>query len=342
MSSSILAQSGARVSGAVTRPRYLFIRLLEACNAGCFMCGFARSTDSARFSVQEFEQLLPSARQAGVQFVRFTGGEPLVHTQVLTLIETGRRAGMRISLITNGLQLPRKVDGLAASGLEHLIVSIDGATALTHDTYRDSPHCFDRAVAGLRRAVALGITTRVNTVVGPHNYREMPALQQVLLDIGVHQWELSALKLPRAMPAYDDPASAVAVGETVYGNARLRPNGKRWYGDTAEEMKRYFVDGIPPRASGPVCHVVSDVLYLDARNSTVYVCSCLPHRKGHESSGAEYVPAAAPTALSTAGIEDLRRYFAVYGPTSCTGCSATASGYSDRVAADGAVADWAY
>src|SRR5262245_20671111 len=57
------------------RERYLFIRILEACNADCFMCEYALSRNSYRFSVAEFRELLPKAVRAGVRYVRFTGGE---------------------------------------------------------------------------------------------------------------------------------------------------------------------------------------------------------------------------------------------------------------------------
>lgn len=44
------------------RDRYLFIRILEACNADCFMCDFALSRDTFRFSREDFDDLLPKAR----------------------------------------------------------------------------------------------------------------------------------------------------------------------------------------------------------------------------------------------------------------------------------------
>lgn len=47
------------------RHRYLFIRVLEACNADCFMCEFALSRDTYRFSPEDFAELLPEAVAKG-------------------------------------------------------------------------------------------------------------------------------------------------------------------------------------------------------------------------------------------------------------------------------------
>ena len=131
-----------------------------------------------------------------------------------------------------------------------MVVSIDGASAATHDIYRRSPGSFEKALAGLRAAAGLGIVTRVNTVVGPHNYAEMPKLRRVLADTGVVQWELSALKLER-MIVYPDPDDVRRVCDPLYesDSGMLVPLGKRFYGDSAEEQERFFTQAITPRAS---------------------------------------------------------------------------------------------
>ncbi|MFF4750326.1 cytosylglucuronate decarboxylase [Streptomyces sp. NPDC002514] len=323
------------------RDRYLFIRVLEACNADCFMCEYALSRDSYRFTVAEFRELLPRAWEASVRYVRFTGGEPLMHQDIGELIRLGARQQMKMSVITNGFQLPRMAESLADAGLAQVIVSIDGSSADTHDLYRRTPGIFDRAVEGLRRCRDLSILTRVNTVVGPHNYTEMPALQRVLSDLGVGQWELSALKLDRSM-VYPSPDDVVACCDPVYepdDAALLVPLGKRFYGDTAEERAQYFERSVPPRAGRPVCHVVDDVVYLDAKQGVGYACSCLPHRGG---VGGAVARREGRWWLDTPAFRAHAEQFRGQGPVSCQGCSTTAAGYSDDVARLGRVPEWNY
>lgn len=327
----------------MTRDRYLFIRILEACNADCFMCEYALSRDVFRFSVDDFAELMPQARQAGVRYVRFTGGEPLLHRDVLELVRIGTEHGMRMSIITNGMKLPRMITPLADSGLAQVIVSLDGASGTTHDLYRRSPGLFDNGLAGLRAAADLGVLTRVNTVAGPHNYAELPALQKVLTKNGVQQWELSAIKLERHV-TYPDPDHVRAVCDSVYDADPTRllvPLGKRFYGDDPEEQHRFFAAGITPRASRPLCHVVDDVIYIDGKNGRAYACSCLPQREGERSGGAA-VREGGVIRLDTASFRAHADYFRDEGPRSCTGCSATAAGYSDDVARLESVPPWHY
>ncbi|MFF8832368.1 cytosylglucuronate decarboxylase [Streptomyces sp. NPDC015131] len=325
------------------RQRYLFIRILEACNADCFMCEFALSRDSFRFSVEDFAELLPKARAAGVAYVRFTGGEPLMHRDVVELVRAGTDAGMRMSLITNGMMLPKAAPRLAEAGLAQVIVSLDGASGATHDVYRRSPGMFDNGLRGLRDAAALGVLPRVNTVVGPHNYTEMPELQKVLTEAGVRQWELSALKLERSI-TYPDPDHVRAVCDPIYDadpDHCLVPLGKRFYGDTPEEQERYFTRSQTPRASAPLCHVTDDVIYIDGKYGRMYACSCLPHREGEELGGAPLREGGA-IELDTPVFRAHADFFRERGPGLCGGCSTTAAGYSDDVARLGTAAPWQY
>lgn len=325
------------------RQRYLFIRILEACNADCFMCEFALSRDTFRFSPEDFADLLPKARAAGVAYVRFTGGEPLMHRDVVELVRAGADAGMKMSVITNGMMLPKKARRLAEAGLAQVIVSLDGGSAATHDVYRRSPGMFDNGLQGLRDAAALGVLPRVNTVVGPHNYTEMPDLQKVLTEAGVQQWELSALKLERSI-TYPDPDHVRAVCDPIYDadpDTLLVPLGKRFYGDTREEQDRYFAESLTPRASEPLCHVVDDVIYIDGKYGRMYACSCLPHREGEDLGGAPLREGGA-IHLDTPVFRTHADFFRERGPGMCGGCSTTAAGYSDDVARLGAAAPWQY
>lgn len=326
------------------RRRYMFIRILEACNADCFMCGYALSRDPYRFSVDEFERILPQAYASGVAFIRFTGGEPLLHKDVLTLVQRGSDAGMRMSIITNGYPLPRMIEALCRVGLSQIIVSIDGASSETHDQYRNTPGLFDRCLAGLRMGRELGIRTRVNTVVGPHNFAEMPTLQQLLTLLGIEQWELSAVKLGRPI-RYPSPEEVRAVCDPIYDSdpaSRLVPMGKRFYGNTIDEQRLFFDAGIMPRSSPPACNLVGDVIYIDAKTGRGFGCSLLPHRTAEESRLGTVLQRGGAWTLDTPGYLAHVEQFRATGPTVCSGCSTTAAGYSDTVARGETPEDWAF
>jgi cytosylglucuronate decarboxylase len=319
--------------------KYLFIRILEACNAGCFMCRFAHSQDEGRYTVKDLQGLLPAAKALGVEFLRYTGGEPLIHEEIDELVKAPADAGFQVSLITNGYYLAPKAEKLGECGLNQTVVSIDGASPATHDRYRRTEGLFNRAIDGLRKCRQLGIALRVNTVVGPHNYQEMVELQKILEDEGVNQWELSALKLDTKKIHYRDPASVLAVGKIIYeGSSKLKPMGVPWYGRSETHQQEYFEKGIPPRPSGPNCHVTRDVIYLDGKTNQLFACSCLPHRVQVKDFQAQY----SPGQILGENFKNQRQWYYERGPRVCTGCSATAAEYGDIAAAGRSLGDWAY
>lgn len=325
-------------------PEYLLVRVLEACNADCFMCDFALSRDKYRFEPDDLRSVLARAGREGVRYVRLTGGEPLMHRQCMALLGAIADAGMRSSVITNGYLLPRRVKELTEVGLDQVIVSIDGLQP-THDRIRATKGLFDRAVAGVSAAVEAGMRVRVNTVVGPENFRETPQLQQLFTDLGVQQWELSSLKLEHPLDwSADDVRDIAAAVEAVYhtgkAQGRVVPSGKVWCGESEEEFRRYVDTGITPRADD-LCHVVERVRYLDAKYRTQFPCSLLVHRPGAGDFGA---PVEDWDGYSTredrieAQVERFRRD----GPSTCTGCSSTAAGYSNELASGRGLDPWSF
>lgn len=319
------------------RPKYLYVRILEACNAGCFMCIYADSRDTFRFEPRDLDLLLDQAFREGVRYLKFTGGEPLMHRQIAELVRIGASHSMQVGLITNGKLLPARLDELVASGLGHVTVSIDSPIAARHNDLRRTKTSFENSILGIERALARSLNVRVNTVVGPHNFREMPDLQRVLTDLGIHAWELSALKsVP--YPTYDNRHAVIEIGDQLLRSPGIKPLGGLWFGDTKEEQERYFGQGIPPRVRGARCWAAEDVMYLDAKNGTLFPCSCLPHMPNSVARRDGRID------LNTPQFRTAKRFFAARGPQECTNCSTSASGYSRIVdaMAGAELPEWAY
>ena len=77
---------------------------------------------------------------AGVRYVVYTGGEPLLYPHLLDILSEARELGIQNLLCTNGRLLNRdKVDTLQKAGVSHLIISIDAASESEHDNHRGLP-----------------------------------------------------------------------------------------------------------------------------------------------------------------------------------------------------------
>jgi len=110
---------------------YLRISLTDRCNLRCVYCmpkeGMQWQPRADQLSAEEIARVVETAAQGGVKRVRLTGGEPLVHPQVVEIVR--RIASIphieEVSLTTNAMLLERLAQPLADAGLKRINVSLD-------------------------------------------------------------------------------------------------------------------------------------------------------------------------------------------------------------------------
>ena len=118
------------------------VAVTNACNARCRFCSFPqvapaerRMADPARLS-----QGLIAMERAGIRYVSFTGGEPLLYPDLLPALAQARDLNLETILVTNGaLLVPKLIRELQGLGLDTIIISIDAASAEAHDHHRGLP-----------------------------------------------------------------------------------------------------------------------------------------------------------------------------------------------------------
>ncbi len=123
-------------------PGFVQIALTNACNARCQFCGFSQIRPEA-WVMAEAPRLrhgLALLAAAGVRYVAFTGGEPLLYPHLLDILHEAQALGFRTLLCSNGSLLTKElVAPLAQAGVNHLLISIDAAAAQVHETHRGFP-----------------------------------------------------------------------------------------------------------------------------------------------------------------------------------------------------------
>jgi cyclic pyranopterin phosphate synthase len=141
------------------------ISLTPACNLNCIYC-HSEGEESPRYrmSAEEIAEILKVAAEFSIRSVKFTGGEPLLRSDLLEIIRSVP-PGMESSLTTNGVLLAGMAADLKSAGLSRVNVSLD---SLNRETYRQiTGH--DRlldVLAGIDAALDAGLTpVKINMVV---------------------------------------------------------------------------------------------------------------------------------------------------------------------------------
>ena len=156
--------------------RDLRLSIIDACNFRCRYCmpadkfpaGYQFLTARERLSVDEIERLGRIFIRAGVRKIRLTGGEPLLHRDVIEIVR--RLATLSdlqdLAMITNGFRLERHAEALKEAGLQRLTVSLDALDDKVQA--RISPKDVDvkHVLQGISAAKSAGFTgTKINCVV---------------------------------------------------------------------------------------------------------------------------------------------------------------------------------
>ncbi len=301
--------------------KILYIRLLTACNAGCDMCGFRFSNAPFRVTTEDYADILNAVENSGYGWIRFTGGEPLLHPHIVDFVKLATEKGIGTSIISNGIILDRKLEALAEKGLKQIILSIDGYGAI-HDSLRKYPGLFERNIESLKNAKQMGLNTRVNTVVSPANCASLIDLQRKLTEIKADMWEVTPIKLDEQPWKSADRELLLQTIKTLYSNTNLLvPMGRIWPAESEEED--FFENNVMPR-NGIGCRVVQDVRFLDVEQRKLYPCNMTPHRSKNHFV---YIEDFKNMKLNQGRITEIADEYTKKYCAECTGCSSSALGY---------------
>ncbi|HVW11372.1 MAG TPA: radical SAM protein [Bryobacteraceae bacterium] len=119
------------------------------CNCRCVMCDIWKRDTVQEISPAQLEAQLESIESLGVEWVVFTGGEALMHSDLHALCSPLRDRHIRLTLLSSGLLLERHAARIAED-FSDLIVSLDGPPAV-HDRIRRIDRAFDHLRAGIER-----------------------------------------------------------------------------------------------------------------------------------------------------------------------------------------------
>ena len=162
----------------------LRLSVTDRCNYKCVYC--RTGNEGAQYTELAIADYLQMARlfvSLGVEKIRLTGGEPLLRSGLLEMVRelgamrtaylpdgtfVGEMGGLPldIALTTNGHLLDGLAQPLKDAGLNRVTVSMDAVDAETFTAITRVPRSFDKVLAGIRKAKAVGLgPVKVNCVL---------------------------------------------------------------------------------------------------------------------------------------------------------------------------------
>jgi radical SAM protein with 4Fe4S-binding SPASM domain len=240
-------------------PFFLSVEVTNYCNLHCPECpvGIRKIliTEKATFNVLMFKKLIDELKPTLQHLILYFQGEPMLNSQLNEFIQYAHNAKIYTSTSTNGQFITKNnAKNLVESGLDKLIVSIDGTTQEIYELYRVGGS-LEKALEGIKEIIhwrnelkSLTPLVEIQFLVLKTNEHQMNEMKQLSKSLCVDRLRFKTAQL------FDfENGNALMPAKDKYSRYRKGTEGK------------YFIKGKQSNHclrlwSGVVVTVLGDVL----------------------------------------------------------------------------------
>lgn len=177
-----------------TKPFIVIWETTRACQLVCKHCraDAQHRAHPDQLTTEQGKALLDdlAAYEAPRPLVVFTGGDAFEREDLAELCRYGTEKGLSISLSPSitPLVTPERLHEMREAGGKAISLSLDGATAETHDSFRGFPGTFEASLEAAQWMRAEGFRLQVNSVFTRKTIREAPLMLKTVLGMGAFMW----------------------------------------------------------------------------------------------------------------------------------------------------------
>ena len=232
------------------------LEVTKQCNLRCKSCLFScHDALKNELTTTEIMHLIDEFSQMNCEWLKLTGGEPLLRKDIFQIIDYAKDKGLKIRLNSNCELIDRKL--ARKLNVDLVQVSVDGLEK-TNDWLRGKG-TFKRTMDAIEYLVDNDITVHSNTVVTQHNKSELLELCNLLSSKGVCDFGFSRMiGTGRGSEVYNElhlsTPELMGVKQKIKGYAKMKGYSLSFYGGFA-----YFIRGCGASYYNPFVTSTGDV-----------------------------------------------------------------------------------
>jgi len=149
----------------------LFVEVTNRCNERCIHCYADSSPERDDMLPAELVRKgIDEAFRLGRPYIQFTGGDPLIHPDLVELVSHAhKKQGPGIEIYTNGLLLHAPLLAALAPFAPRFCFSLYSCDAAVHDAITLVPGSLSRTLAAIRRTQERGLEVRIGIALMQDN-----------------------------------------------------------------------------------------------------------------------------------------------------------------------------
>lgn len=218
------------------------------CNLNCVHCYVNLAADAAEkrqeLSLERLKTLVDQIAAEGCLDLLLTGGEVLLRPDFPELYLHAVRAGLRVTVFTNGTILSGRVLDLFETYHPACVeITLYGMSRETYERVTRVPGSYDLCLSGIRRLHERGIPLKLKTMVLSWNAHEVEAMRRFAESLGV-SFRFDSLLNPRVDCGASRKGELQVPAELAVALEREDPKRRTMLEEAFEELR-----GAPPVAA---------------------------------------------------------------------------------------------
>jgi len=179
-----LAQSINEKAVRLGIPLNVHLDLTYRCNERCVHC-YLDHDDNGELTLDEINDLLQQMADAGVFYVTFSGGEPLLRKDLFAIIRRARELTFNVKLKTNAILIRETEAALIRDlGVEKVQISIYSHRPEVHDAITKVKGSLDRSITAIRFLKSQSLKVSMAHVIMRQNRFDYPGVQALAKELG--------------------------------------------------------------------------------------------------------------------------------------------------------------
>ena len=159
--------------------RKALIQITARCDLHCVHCFVSSDSEGLTISLNTFRDvIIPNLIKCRVSRVTLTGGEPLIHPELVDIIRLCVDNNLQVGVCTNGYSLDLDlIEQISTIGNTHFNVSLDGFRPESHDIFRGKEGAFHKTTENIeslsKYGLLQGLLVTPNKFASVEEYEEL-------------------------------------------------------------------------------------------------------------------------------------------------------------------------
>ena len=179
--------------------RSIHIEVANACNERCVHCYIPNECKDSMMEPALFYRIIEEGRKMNIIHVTLSGGEPLIHKDILSFLKRCRELDLSVNVLSNlTLLTDNIIFEMKKNPLLSVQVSIYSMNAAVHDSITKINGSFEKTLSGVLRLCEEGVPVQISCPIIKQN-------KDTYLDVLHWGWEhnIAVATEPMIFAAYD-------------------------------------------------------------------------------------------------------------------------------------------